>query len=356
MDEFNLDNPLYFLNRTTVLYGESKSGKTTILIHILKTLSTFCDQIVVFAPTDPQHRTYSSGLVPSPLIHYAVTPRILEEIWERQEAMSAIAKKASDPEVLRRLYSRLKMPHLDSAIAQAQKVAEDAVQKIRQQYMDDAVVDKKTKEITDKISELTTLIYKRGIAENRDILRRDSRITPDEQLALDYIGFNPNLVIIFDDCSAELGVKEIKKSKVFKKLFYQNRWANITVIICAHNDKNLEQDIRKNTFVNIFTTRACATGFFATKSNYFSAEQIAQAREAVKHLQDPGAGHQRIAFLREENKFYRLTAKIFPGFKFGSDAVWSFCEKIKDNGNTAISRENKYYGKFFPGRSLRPAA
>lgn len=353
LDEFNLDNPKYFLGRTTILYGESGSGKSTIAVHILKTLAGSCDQIIIFSPSDPQNKTYSNGIVSTPLIHYNVTLKVLQDIWDRQEMMSAVYKRANNPDVLKRLYSRLSLPHVDESLSRARKMREETVRKIQEQYMDKGVVAKKKQEVDEKFDELVLLIYKRYIAENRQRLM--SSLSSDDtegKFCLEYLGFNPNMVIVFDDCSAQLQTKEIKKSKVFKDLFYRNRWANISVIICAHNDKNLEQDIRKNGFVNIFTTKSCAMGFFINKTNYFDTDTIAIAKAAIKHIHEPKVGHQRLAYLREENKFYRVTAKIFPGFSFGSSAVRQFCNQIRDNGAISVDRNNKFFDKFF--RDDRP--
>jgi energy-coupling factor transporter ATP-binding protein EcfA2 len=348
LEEFNLDNPKYFLGRTTILYGESGSGKSTIAVHILKTLSRLCDQIIVFSPSDPQNKTYSKGMVPTPLIHYTVSLKVLQDIWERQEMMAAVYKRANNPDVLQKLYRRLNLPHVDESLSKARKMREETIKKIEEQYMDKGIVAKKKEEVDEKFNELVSLIYKRYIAEHRRYLMGVlSPADTEEKFCLEYLGFNPNMVVVFDDCSSQLQTKEIKKSKVFKDMFYRNRWAHISVIICAHNDKNLEQDIRKNSFVSIFTTKACATGFFTNKTNYFDADTISMARSAIKHIQEPKVGHQRLAYLREENKFYRVTAKIFPDFSFGSPIVKQFCEKIRDHGEVSVDRNNKFFDKFF---------
>lgn len=346
LDDFNLDNHKYFLGRTTVLYGESGSGKSTICMHILKTLSPHCDQILVVSPSDPQNKTYSNGCVATPLIHYTITLKTLQDLWDRQEMMSAVYKRANNADTLKRLFGRLSLPHVEESIRMAQRMRAETIGKIREQYVDPAMVMKKTQEVDEKFAELTVLIYKRYIAENADHLSKCD-LDKEERFSLEYLGFNPNMVVVFDDCSAQLGAKEIKKSKVFKDFFYRNRWAHLTIIICAHNDKNLEQDIRKNAFVNIFTTKSCAMGFFINKTNYFDPETIAAAKDAIKQIQEPKIGHQRLAYLREENKFYKVNAKIFPGFTFGSSVVRQYCDRIRDNGSVSVDKSNKFYDTFF---------
>jgi energy-coupling factor transporter ATP-binding protein EcfA2 len=349
IEAIDLDNVKYFLDRTTILYGESGTGKSTIIAHMLHTLKPHADQIIVFSPTDPQNKSYSKGLVPTPLIHYNVTLKLLQDIWDRQEMMAAVYKRANDGEVLKRLYSKLSLAHVDESLRKAQRMREETYAKIREQYMDPGIVEKKVIEVDEKYNELMTLIYKRYIAENRAQLLT-MNLTETERFTLDYLGFNPRIVLIFDDCSEQLQSKEIKKSKVFKAMFTRGRWAYMSIIIACHNDKYLEQDVRKGAFVNVFTSKSCAIGTFMNKTNCYDDDTVRKAKEAIKHIQEPKVGHRRMAYVREENKFFALTAKVFPNFSFCSHAIEQYCNKIKDNGTIAVDRGNKFYDSFFrPG-------
>ena len=61
-------NTNYFLDCTTVLYGASRSGKSTIIKHIMKILQPYIDQVLVVSPSEVSNRAYE-GLVDSTLIH-----------------------------------------------------------------------------------------------------------------------------------------------------------------------------------------------------------------------------------------------------------------------------------------------
>jgi hypothetical protein len=58
-----------FLDKTTVIYGASKSGKTTQTKNIMSVVNGLCDEIIVVAPTEPSNRSYE-GYVDEPLVHY----------------------------------------------------------------------------------------------------------------------------------------------------------------------------------------------------------------------------------------------------------------------------------------------
>lgn len=342
----DLDNHKLFIDKTTVCYGESGTGKSTIIVNILHALKPHVDQIVVFAPTDPQNKTYSCGVVPLPLIHYNVSLKVLQDIWDRQEIMAAVYKRANDPDTLEKLFRRLRLPHVEDYVKKAEAMKTSTVEKIKEQYMDPNTVQQKTNSVTEKFNELMMLIYKRFIAENKAFLA-GQKLDENERFSLEYLGFNPRMVVIFDDCTAMLQDKEIKKSKVFKDFFTRGRWAYMTIIFAIHNDKNMEQDMRKNTFVNIFTSKSCAMGYFMNKTNYFDSETIAKAKEGIRTIQEPKVGHSRLAYMREENKFYTVQANLFPKFCFCSDTVQKYCNRIKDNGSVSVDRNNKFYDTFF---------
>lgn len=339
-------SPKQYLDRTTIAYGESGTGKSTIIIHMLKTLQPRIQQIVVFSPTDPQNKTYSGGTVPLPLIHYEVTLEKLETIWDRQAAMAAVYTKANNPEIIERVYRKMPNPRVDAFISRANAKKAEALDAIRSQYMDEATVSKKTDEVNNRFKDMLIIAYKKSIYESRDQLKR-LPLSEDEMFTVDYVTFNPRIVVIFDDCSAVLREKKIRNSEVFKKMFYQNRWVFMTIIIAAHNDKNIEQDIRKNNYLSIFTSKACATAFFNNKTNGFDTETIHKARDAIKCIDEAQKGHRRLAYVRDENKFYVLTAKKFPPFAFCPGVINAYCDRIKSNGTMAIDRSNQFYSQFF---------
>lgn len=344
--DFEWNPTKHYLDRTTVAYGESGTGKSTVIIHLLKTLQPHVQQIVVFSPTDPQNKTYSCGIVPLPLIHYELSVEKLNIIWERQAAMAAVYAKANNADIITRVYRKCPNERVENFISRANRKREDTIKNICDQYMDDATVNKKCEEIERRFRELLTIVYKRAIYESRSELLK-MQLSEDERFTVEYVTFNPRIVLIFDDCAAMLGDKKIRKSEVFKKMFYQNRWVYMTIIVAAHNDKNLEQDIRKNCYLTIFTSKNCATGFFTNKTNAIDADTVAKSREAIKCIDDPQRGFRRLAYVREESKFYVLTAKKFDPFPFCPGVINVYCDRIKSTSNLSIDKNNQFYGHFF---------
>src|SRR6185369_15418517 len=110
-----------------------------------------------------------------------------------------------------------------------------------------------------------------------------------------------------------------KAKSIMGKLFFQNRWAFITVVIACHGDKNLDADLRNNAFMSMWTAPNSANVYFAHEANGFTSETA----KKVSHW----------------------APNIFKGFKFGSPAIRSYCKKIKSDG-LSMDANNEFYQYF----------
>lgn len=328
-----------FIDKTTILYGETKTGKSFIIVDILHYLKPHVEQIIVISPTDRQNNTYSKGIVPTPCIHYTMTGKLLDDIWERQNALSAVYKKASNPKVLKMLFDRVHNTDAKNAIErikQQRKIHEDEI------HADDAAAKSKIADMENECNELVLLIYKHYINENRDRLSKLS-LSADEAFTLKYLNLNPRMVLIFDDCTDLL--KKFKSHPVMQKLFYQGRWAFITAMIACHTDKALDAELKKNAYVNIYTEDSCAHAYFVRPSSDLDRDAKTRAAAACKCTFSPILPHQKLAWIREEKKFYKLTASPRENFRFGSPVIWEYCKQIQADAGT-ISANNKFLQDF----------
>lgn len=332
-----------FLDKTTIVYGQSGTGKSTIIVEILYQLNQNIDQIIVISPTDPSNHTYSSGVVPKPLIHYNLTEKLLKKIWDRQEIFAAIYSRANQQTVLERLFRRLNLDHVTNILDNAHKCKAQALAKIEDSYIDKSIRNKKTEEIESKYSEFFNLVYKRYISENRSVLEK-MRLTPDEKFTLKYLNFNPRMVIIFDDCSADFaGIKSTEGKQILGKMFYQNRWAFLTVIIAIHDYKLINSEWRKNAYNSIFTDSKGFRSYMNRETNGFSRDE---ANEILKKAPNVFSnGYQKLIYVRKHDKFYKFEATPRYDFQFGAPSIKKYCKMIEDDGLT-IDQNNEFFGYF----------
>lgn len=346
IDELEFNYQL-FLDKSTVLYGGSSTGKSTIIVDILYQLKPHVDQIIVIAPTDPQNHTYSGEteserVVPTPCIHYAISDKLLRDFEERQQALTSIYKKANDYQILKRLFDRLNIPGVENSIKNVMNIRMQREEEIRSQFTDPAVVDARIAKINNSYREFIKLIYKKNIIDNRHKYEK-MQINDSEKFAIKYLDLNPRAVIIFDDCTEQL--EKFKNHPVMQKLAFQCRHLSTTVLVACHSDKKLDTSFKSNAFVSIFTEENVAKIYYNKSSLGSDSESKARIKTVCKSVFTPLLRYQKLAWVREENKFYRFTSTPRHGFKFGCQWLWNYCNKIQSN-EFFVSADNKFISGF----------
>jgi hypothetical protein len=354
-------SPTLFVDRTTVIYGPSKTGKTCFVKNIMRAVSGHIGQVLVVAPSEPSNRSYENFVDPL-LIHYRLhlpdptdrkdsetkaATRFLERVWKRQEMMAAIYSRANEPKTLRGLYGRLthaERKDNDRYLASLERKRRRVVDDVRRQCArEPGRRDEKVKEIDDKFTKMVVLLYKKFLTPMVETLYARKDLTDDERHALHYLHFNPRLLLIFDDCAAQL--KPFFNKELFRKIFYMNRHSYITVIICCQDDTDLPTNLRKNAFVSVFTEPIVAVSNFERASNQFPKSIRAVVAEICPEV---FVGYRKLCFIREDDRrqhLYHATG-VFPRpFAFGSDALEELCGDLRVKG-AVMDRGNPYFTHF----------
>jgi hypothetical protein len=335
-------NHKLFIDKTTVLFGVTGSGKSSIVVDILYHLKPYIDQIIVIAPTDMQNHTYSSGLVPLPYIHYKITPHLLGEIWERQNAFVSVYAKANNQTILEQLFKRIPENPGASAVTEIRKKLETYSAELYKTQPSESIARAKISDMSKECNKMINTIYKHIIRKNIHILS-NMNLSDDEKYSVKYINFNPKLCIILDDCTDMLN--SYKNLPAVQKLFYQGRWAEITLIIACHTDKALLTEIKKNIFVSIYTDEPVARAYFLRPGPSITPDYKKYIIDLLKQVFTPMEKYQKLIYIRDEDKFYRRTAIIHEPFTFGSDIIRKYGEKISVVAN-ALPVNNKYLSNF----------
>ena len=353
------------MDKTTVLYGPSKSGKTVIVKNILRELQGKIDQVLVLSPTEPSNKSYE-GFVPDVMIHSSMRkdggdPRKkengaakaenwLRDIYERQEMLAEVYKQSCNVQVLQKLYQKAAKGLLaakdkdayETAIKQMVVSREKAMAAIGRRGYPEGLRVAKESEVDDKFKELLVTFYKQVLGRHGGRLFKQ-RLTDEEKLCLRYVELNPRLLLIFDDCAAEL--KPFFVKELFRKLFYQNRHSYITVVISCQDDTDLPANLRKNAFVSIFTNPKTCASNFNRGSNNFSKEEKGRVERIAGHVFQ---GHRKLAYIREDAKghhFYHLTCDFPTPHLFGSPAFKELCSRLHSKEMT-MDKKNRYYKSF----------
>lgn len=358
--KLNLD-PKAYIDKTIVIYGPSKTGKTIIVKNIMYFLKTYIDQILIIAPSEPSNRSYE-GFVNSLFIHYKLytcnesDPKkkdnwkekafnFLESIWNRQEMMASIYTRTNRIEIIKALFKYTAIHLQEEATPFIEKLEQEkhkVIESIKNKQSTEGVKENIIKDAVSKFDELLLKLYKKYIYIDCDnIWKKD--LSEDERYSLYYLNFNPRLLLIFDDCAAQL--KPFFTKEIFRKLFYQNRHSYITLIACFQDDTDLPTNLRKNAFINFFTESIVCSSNFERTSNKYSKLTRELATEFIPYV---FKGYRKLAYIREdENKyyFYHVTFEYPTRFVFGSDSINELC-KIVQNEGTTMDKSNSYYEYF----------
>jgi hypothetical protein len=354
--------PSMFVDRTVAIYGPSKTGKTVITKHIMKAVNGHIEQIIIVAPSEPSNRSYE-GVVDPPFIHYRLyladpanpkkddgakgALRFLEAVWKRQEMMAAIYTRANNAEILAQLYGRLPkevraegLRHIEVINAKRGRV----IERVRKQFAaEPGRREEKVKEVNEKFKKMLVLLYKKYIAPLYEELWESDDLSEDERYSLYYLTFNPRLLLIFDDCAAQL--KPFFNKDIFRLLFYQNRHSYITVVLCCQDDTDLPTNLRKNAFLSFFTEPIVCMSNFERASNKFPKPTKQYIAEIVG---DVFKGHRKMAYIREDDRrqhFYHVQFPYPKPFRFGSSASHELCDSVQSAG-VSMDRENPFYDRF----------
>ena len=350
------------MNRTVALYGASNSGKTIFTKHIMKLLNGPVEQVLLVSPTEPSNRSYE-GYVAPPFIHsrlYLPDPanpkkddgpkgalRFLNAVWQRQEMMAAIYTRVNDADVLGSLYRRLPRGPRAEGLRYITAMNERRVRllaQLQQRHGGDAGrCAEQVKGVNAKFEQMLVLLYKKYIAPAHASLWARPDLTEDEAYALTYLNFNPRLLLVFDDCAAEL--KSLFSKEIFRKLFYQNRHSMVTLVMCCQDDTDLPANLRKNVFVSIFMSEVVCQSNFERGANQFG-----KAMRAVVAAVAPEVfrGTRKLAYIRDDPRgqhLYHVSVPSPTPAIFGSDALQELCAAVQSD-SVSMDTDNPFYSHF----------
>ena len=366
LDQF-VGSAAKYLDSSIVVTGPSKTGKTVIIRDIMHATKPFIDQVIVICPSEPSNQTYAklvpaSLIISSPPAAVAGPPaagrkkapadrnKLMEEylttLWKRQEMMAEIYTKANSLEVLASLFAKLPR----SVRSDGQKLVDifngkrdNAIAAVRKRYArEPGLCAQEESKLDEKFAAMLTKIYKQLLIPNADALWALTTLSKQERFSLEYLEFNPRLLLIMDDCAAPYK-KMLEKSDVICQLFYQARHCFITFVFVCQDTTDLPAAYRRGAMIMIFTTAKTCSGHFMEKAHRFTRDEKEYVAAVVP---DVFHGYRKFVYLREDPKqFYHYTSPFHLPFMFGSDAVRELCKRV-ENGGDSENVENPFYAAF----------
>ncbi len=354
-------NYKHYLNRTTILYGRTNTGKTTIIDEIMFLCKPYISFVFVICQSSETNDAFR-GKVPDSCIKTGITKTWVERFLVEQKNRAALYKMVNNIETLQKLFAKIK----NSQQAQIERLIIDKTRNAMYEIERDVRLDHahkkfKENEIKHIQNEHLRDLYKKAIRSAKPYLlnqinQQDSKsayghaFSPEETCCVKFLDFQPHAMLIFDDCAA-IFKKWVKESPAIKEMIYTNRHIFLTIVATAQSDKEVDSELRDNALVSIFTTRESATLNFTRASNGYSKEQKTRSglciHEVFKLDYEGHKHHKKLVYMMNDplDPYYYTIADIYPPFKVGCPAIWEIDKKI-NAGDKHSERINNWASKY----------
>ena len=334
-----------FLHRTTALFGPSETGKTTIIREILFLLKDVIPILVVIAPSDQSNEAYSS-VVPPQCIHDDFNIDVIKKVYERQKIACKVYNDVNRLELLMSLFKMV--PNKDKEIKLIHIINSKftkyvAVLKNNASKENRGDFKRKVEKAKDSRNESIRIVLKNSIRIYRHYLAKLD-LTKPQQYALKYLDFNPEVLLILDDCADEF--KKHNNDPIIRMLFYKARHFKITFIISFQDDKDLDSSLRKGSHIKIFTNSNVAGTYFRRPANGFTPEQRKKLDKYVNSVYtEDDHNYEKLMYIRASKEPYQVLLADEYEFKFGSDKMWQMASRAPPP-EESLNKDNPFYDSF----------
>lgn len=334
-------DPKFYFRKSTLLYGESESGKSKFVREICFLTKDLFPAVFCVSQTDKVNSEYSK-MLPKGCVKKTFDVEWIAKLYKRQEDVADIYNNYSNNSaILKQIFRKVASYDVVFEEEKMLKVYEDALSRI--DYGNKAERDDLEKMRNNNMAEF----YRKHIRLQMQKINQfgNDKFEEKELITIKFLDLVPDVLLIMDDCSSL--IKKNAKSEVIHNVFYQGRHIYITLIFTFQGDKDITPELRRNAFVSIFTTAGSAHSHFETATNQYTKEQKARSRLCINKVY-PQIGendtYKKLIYIRglPGDKFRYAIANIYQDFEMGGQYVRKFCEQIapvkRKEDNSLIQR------------------
>lgn len=334
-----------YLNKTTVVYGRTNSGKSTIIEEIMYLCKDYVPTVFVIAPTNSSNNAYTNT-IPDHCIKKDLDVEWLEKLLNRQKNSAGVYINSNKIELLKLLFNKISDSTLENVENSIIKKASNSIEYINESDMQFIHKKRQKVEILKQRDKVLRKLYKNCIRNNKVQLENNNSLSKTERGILSFLDFNPNIMLILDDCASKFK-KLYKQSTAIKEIFYEGRHYFFTTIISSQDDKEIDSELRKNTSISVFTTAQSATSNFERSSNGYPKHEKIKAKlciDAVFSQDENSSTHfQKLVYLQGSGEPFNYTiANIYDDFKMCSEPLWNYSNKIKEKTDKRDDRNSLF--------------
>jgi ABC-type ATPase involved in cell division len=330
-----------FLNKLTIFYGASGTGKSSLIKHILNELHNEIPVAIVCCPTNDLNQDYS-GIFPDQCIHSDLTKELLQKIFSRQTAIMSMYQLVRATENLLPLFDLIASATDREKIEKLTSILTEAITKIKNKHDADEA-EMRIGNIKKQYNKKVVKKLRETISENLSLLLNEFKLNDMQKLILANFNINPNLLLLVDDCAAS--IKEWRDLKETKELFFQGRHFGVTVLFTMQNESIIPPQFRQNAHISAFMTEKIVNTYFAKASTGVPIEERKLVARIAKVIFADSGNFNKPNYKKllmfgpivKTNHRFQYIIGSNRAKKFGSEAFWKMCNTVKKNDTVATS-------------------
>lgn len=337
------DSEQYFLNRLTILFGPSGSGKSSLIMHIINSIRKDVPVGIVCCPTNSTSGDYDN-IFPAEYIHDDINANLMRNIFNRQTDVLAMYNLTRNAEKLRPMFNLIADNYSIGQIARLDKILHEAIEAIKNNCEQDEI-ETRIQDMIKKHEGKTVKIMRAAILKNKKALSR-MELSSLECSILNNMELNPNMLLIIDDCAAS--IKSWRDLEETKQLFFQGRHFKVTTILTMQNEAIIPPPLRTNAHISIFTNQMITNTYFQKASSGVSPDERKRISKIASIIFAPSDDHGKpnykklVAFsniINTEDKIQYIIANP-KRKKFGIEAFWQLSFDAKRQSPSAINKNS----------------
>ncbi len=334
------DSQRHFLNRLTILYGTSGTGKSSLIKHILNTLRDVVPIGFVCCPTNTTNGDYDR-IIPTECVYDDLTADLMKRIFVRQSNVLAMYDMVRKIENLRPLYELVADHQSSEKIKKLNALLSNGINQVRSTYDSDEI-ESMIEDLRERHRRKIVRIMRSCIKDNLSTIANHD-LSAMQKVIIANLEINPNLLLVIDDCAAS--IKEWRDLTETKQLFFQGRHFKVTTVLTMQTESIIPPALRTNAHVSIFTTEKITNSYFLKATSGVSPEErkrISKIAAVIFGSRDDSnrPNYKKLvvfgAVISTEDKIQYIISDNKKK-RFGSNAVWELCDKVKREMPCAIT-------------------
>lgn len=253
----NYFDPKTFLDKSTVLYGATTTGKSFILNDIINCVKDKVLFGIFMSKTAESDASFPCDkYTSSSFIHTKFDINVIRGILDASNKRSQLHQKAMDIERIEQCLPIIKKIYREHGLVKDLRTFDSVLRKCKKLYK--SRNEARTKDDREEISKeilkfyryLTTTCYKK-IIKHRISLEKYNPIT---LIPITSAKINPRILFVINDVGSEPKSLKPADRSTFSEIFTQGRHYHITFVYLLHNARFVHPNDRDAPHNNIFTT------------------------------------------------------------------------------------------------------